>query len=200
MRIYEIEAGEKQHIPDVYNQADNMKADKFYSLIERDCSDALYAMKKTGKLLYRGIKGHQLDIFHGKSRNYRQPLDSYENTQKNIDFYLRNSGFTALRSNSIFCTSGHAAGGYGTTYLIFPIDGFDFTWSEIIGDLVYSKLATLRGDDPNLVSNYKFKKTNFVGALNSGNEIYIHGEYYACSVTSIGNEIFDKIFSNTGSK
>jgi hypothetical protein len=194
MRINEIEAGEKSHIPDVHGAAD-----KFYALIEQNCSDALSVMKETGKLLYRGIRRRsaQFPIFHGRSRENRKTLDSSEKTQLTIDFYLGNSGFTALRSNSIFCTSKSSfATNYGTVYLIFPFNGFDFTWSEVIDDLVFSKLGTVGGDDPNLVSNYKFKKTDFAGALKSGHEIYIHGEYYACDVTGIGNQIYDKIFRN----
>jgi hypothetical protein len=186
MKIYEIEAGEKVEIEQNF--------ENFYSLVEQNCSEALSAMKATKKFLYRGVKYAQHSAFHGKSRENRNTLDTSERSQRSIDFLLKHSGFTALRSNSIFCTSSSSfAGGYGLTYLIFPINGFAFTWAKRIRDLAFSEI---QGDDPSLVSKYGFNGTNFVAALMSGNEIYIHGEYYACSVETYGAFMKDKVFKN----
>ena len=125
MRINEIAPGEKAHIIGISDD----KVNRFYSLVEQNCSEALAAMKNTETLLYRGIRQSPPAMFHGKSRDNRNPLDSETKTQLTIDFYLSNSGFTALRSNSIFCTSkSSVTKGYGTMYLIFPINGFEFTW------------------------------------------------------------------------
>jgi hypothetical protein len=125
MKINEIEAGEKQPISvDVLTNIFN------------ECSDAVSAMKATSSLLYRGLLNTEIDAFYGKSRKYRRPLDLKPSIQEFFDNAMRSVGMEAVRSNSIFCSSDlDQAMGYGSTYIIFPKNGFKFSWSPIVRDL-----------------------------------------------------------------
>lgn len=114
---------------------------KILSLIKRDCKVFLQDVKTSDDFLYRGIRKTPGRYFKGASRNSRRVKDSSNEIQKFIDMVLKAAGFTALRSNSIFTTTSKSnAGGYGDTFLIFPIDGFQFTYSNH-RDL-YSDLST----------------------------------------------------------
>ena len=98
-------------------------------------------------------------------------------------------GFTALRGNSIFATSVPSrARIYGTLYIIFPIDGFDFTYCVGEYDLELPYAATpdslgfqwLGTEDPEaFLQDYLPRKDNLAQALKEGYEVYIRGQYYA---------------------
>ncbi len=99
---------------------------KTIHFIKENCSDFL---SETSNLLFRGIN-NQPYIFNGITPENRKPKDSGISWQNAIDQKLKESGFIALRSNSIFCTGSIAtAQDYGTAYAIFPINGFTYTWS-----------------------------------------------------------------------
>lgn len=112
------------------------KAVTYANMVFRDCSQAVKAMQYSGNFLMRGIKDISASEFVGKSRNDRWAKDSPANAQKLIDGTLKLAGFTALRGNSIFCTSDwYAAASYGVRFFIFPKDGFSFTWNKKHRDL-----------------------------------------------------------------
>jgi hypothetical protein len=114
------------------------------SLIKRDCSYALQSMEEAGSWLYRGIKGNPPNIFTGKPRENRWAKDSNDQVQKDFDGLLKAAGFNALRSNSIFCSGRLSqATGYGDVFMIFPKDGFTFTWSPKYLDLYSDLLSNL---------------------------------------------------------
>ena len=120
--------------------AANITSASIAGLIKRDCSQYLIAMQKAKQLIVRGMQWdecRELDMFKGKSRAKRNPLDSDPQTQKLFDNCLVKLGFKALRSNSTFCTSNiEAASGYGLTYILFPFNSSPFTWSTRMNDLV----------------------------------------------------------------
>lgn len=209
MKIYEIEAGQKINIP-----TDDIK--ELSEKIKIECSDAVQAISQENKFLYRGMKlGNSvarffklkpsLKIFLGMPREDRKPVDVSVETQGKYDSYLRKFGMTALRSNSIFCTSNKLfAERYGTTYLIFPKNGFDFTWSPDTSDLTddikvawitkrfpvrfserYENVTDISFNDwlRYYFSQHEFYNKDFVSALKSGNEILIRGEFYAVNDT-----------------
>ena len=109
---------------------------KYFSLIENDCSDFLKYMKKAGRMLFRGMDSNG-KVIYGRSHEKRSTMDTSENVQKRFDELLKVAGFKALRSNSIF-TSGDMdhAENYGDPYMIFPKNGFNYTWSEEHADWV----------------------------------------------------------------
>lgn len=135
MKIYEVNPGQKkQFVPS------NTKEEFTYTTFLNNCSESIAAMKQAGSFLYRGLTA-DYDIFLGKPRNNRKAMDSDKDVQKEVDKLFIMSGFTALRSNSIFC-SGRlgVAKSYGHAFIIFPINGFTFTWSPKITDLYSHEL------------------------------------------------------------
>jgi hypothetical protein len=199
MRIDEIDPGEKIGIT-------GKRIETFIKLVQRDCSDAWNAYHKNYTLLFRGIKsGSGLRMFHGSARLDRRPLSTKKPSQIAIDNALQKCGFVALRSNSIFCTSNLSdAKSYGmggsSAMIIFPKNGFHYTWSPEVGDLYIEiqKLA-LKPDDlismppEQLVEMFGFRSNEFDEALKSGNEIMITGEYYACNADMFEGIIISKM-------
>lgn len=201
MKIYEIEdintlkPGEKRKF-----EPSNSDKERSFSKFLSDCSESIAAMKQTNKILYRGIANPMnravLNTFIGRSRDKRETLDTPNEIQKIFDDVLRANNFIALRSNSIFCTSMRDfATGYGLVYLIFPINGFKYTYSPYIEDFTefladihtgaqFKKFLNKR---PNFISE-SFKQTDFETGLRSENEIMIHGQYYAFNASK-----YDKI-------
>ena len=124
MRLHEINPGEKR----------KLQKSKFESvwdkLIVPNCSEILSMYKLSNSLLYRGLKHDFGLIFRGSSRTNRRPLDSYLTLSELFEVGLKSIGMTALRSNSIFASNKPSiAGAFGDyVYIIFPIDGFEYTW------------------------------------------------------------------------
>lgn len=186
MRLYEIAPGQKQAL--------ELDISSIITLIKRECSFALNAMLSAKRMLYRGMLAYNLPEFIAMSRNDRRSLSRLDLAHNTFDLLINQYGFTANRSNSIFCTSiEHLAAGYGSVYYIFPVNGFDFLWSNRVSDLManpsevfydlkdYSEKIEL---DParasqEFIRKWKFKDTDFSNALISGNEILVHGKYYA---------------------
>lgn len=195
MKLYEIASGEKEEI-----------LDSIVPMITKNCKRALHCMRATHGFLFRGIKAGQAKalprVFLGASRDNRNPTSSSATFQRNIDLTLSNAGFNALRLNSIFVTSNiHEASLYSSQnlYMIFPIDGFKFTWSPVISDLYINEWKMWGDDDiafntrqefynhenasPELQKRFleitRYTDTDFTSAMKSGNEIMISGRYYA---------------------
>lgn len=112
---------------------------KYFSLIEDVCSDFIKDMKKAGGFLYRGMSSGG-DVVYGKSHENRKTKDTKSDVQKLFDEYLKITGFKALRSNSIFVSPRYnQAERYGSeVYIIFPRNGYSFTWSEEESDWIPS--------------------------------------------------------------
>lgn len=187
MKIYEIEAGDKIDIADKDSQ-DQLQ--DFVTVVRAQCGEALNAMKSAGRFLYRGLFNSAPEMFHGRPRENRQPLNKHRlQSQLMFDAALSKQGIKANRSNSIFC-SGDLSQAYvyadndKDVYLIFPINGFDFSWSPHVRDLVsepnyrWNQQTEQEFYDKYIISQ-EYTNTNFDKALISGYEIMIHGEYYA---------------------
>lgn len=202
MKIYEIEQGQRQHIP--YHGID-----RIIDVLNAECSETVEAIRSVGKFLYRGVRvggsnvstwmkprhlqGSAPSIFKASSRDNRKPLDTPNQIQNMIDGALESAGFRALRSNSIFCSGYKAAAiNYGVPYLVFPINGFDFTWSRRFADLFSDLIDQLNDSTREKFFNQfendpaewifdiaKYNNSSLEAALNSNHEIMIRGEYYA---------------------
>ena len=79
---------------------------KMCHFIKINCSQFLKSIKKANKFLYRGTYNSS-NVFMGNPRKDRKPSDTNIFVQKDIDTLLTIGGFTALRSNSIFCTGDY---------------------------------------------------------------------------------------------
>lgn len=152
--------------------------------IEKNCSDFL---AEVGQIpLYRGFvhvsKGEARlpKIAIGASPTHRPPRDSPFVDQKRVDKALKEAGFTALRSNSIFCSGSEAqARIYGRVYLVYPINGFSFTWAykapDFFGAIGDKRILQKSGSE--IIKHFGFRKDDLRIAVLSGHEIYIHGRY-----------------------
>lgn len=106
--------------------------------IVHECSDILDLYKNSSHFFYRGFADQVPNIFSSVPRGDRLPKDSLLWLSQLFDYGLVKMGFKALRSNSIFVTSSHGTAKiYGDTYIIFPVNGFDYTWTNS-RDLVLS--------------------------------------------------------------
>lgn len=198
MKINEIDPGEKVNIP--IDPKEHSRLDRIVSMIQTKCSDALVGMSEAQDFLYRGTKGGTSEEFVGRSRNDRRAKSSSYEMQVNIDKAFTMAGFQALRSNSIYATSNMMdASMYGSAtnlFLIFPVNGFKFTWSPIIDDLYVDidrayrdiPIATKmdfcyrEADKEGLELFLKltdYRSDDFGAAVASKHEIMISGEYIA---------------------
>jgi hypothetical protein len=120
------------------------------AFINKHCSEFLKECKMANRFLYRGVRQSEA-IFLGRSKHNRETMDSDENLSKSFDELLKIGGFKALRSNSIFATSSFTlANSYGPVFAVFPVNGFNFTWSGVERDLIISpdhKIANLLSSD-----------------------------------------------------
>lgn len=133
----------KKSLKKQLNTLDNSKivTPELIKFIKKNCSEFLKIATKANAFLYRGFGGSFSDThkraFIGMPRENRKPKDSYQNLQDQLDEYLTEKGFTALRSNSLFVTgSKTATSTYGSMYVIFPLNGYKFTWSQVEDDLI----------------------------------------------------------------
>jgi hypothetical protein len=173
-------------------------------------------MQKADTFLYRGVDRsiEAKPIFVANSPEDRKPIGQTQREQYILDMLLSLEGFEALRSNSVCCSSTQAEIiRFGTPYIIFPINGFSFTWSSVINDIgsnwdlrmelgEWDKDYTqaIRNNEIKIsdcgitefVKNCGFKNSDMRNALRSGNEISIHGRYFAisCYYRDIVSEYF----------
>jgi hypothetical protein len=119
----------------------------YIKVIQKECSQAIAAYKQTGIVLLRG-SGKAPAIFKGKSWDQRRVRNSTKIGQDLFDAALKKLGITALRSNSIFTSSAvEQVSIYGKIYIIFPKNGFQFSWTKFDPDVVI--------DDPREIWNDK---------------------------------------------
>ena len=127
MRIYEITPGQRKPIKIKLDTIE--KFGQFWDkAIEPNCSDVLKVYRTVEKVYLRGEQ-NMPDIFRGASRVDRPARDSNQLLAQIFDKCLLDLGFEAIRSNSIF-TSGSKiiTSEFGNVYMIFPINGFKFTF------------------------------------------------------------------------
>lgn len=186
-------------------QEEWMVSSKITSLInfmKKNCSNIIKIYKDEGYFLYRGIRHQASSILLGRSRDDRKPMDTPPDIQNKLDKVLASQGFTALRGNSIFCSSSFAfVHDYGTPFMIFPVNGFTYTWNTDAQDLY--KRWLLRSEYSILANELKvgidnpeqfIKEFHFINnerlddALTTGREIYINGSCVAidCESNSFG--------------
>lgn len=187
MRIYEINAGDKEQLLAT-------SVEKYREIINRDCSDAVSVMRATQKPLYRGFASYPSPAFIGQPRLNRQTY-----TKNSIVEYFNDQcdsyGFKANRSNSVSCTTSQSvANTFGDLFYLFPVNGFNFLWSTKIDDFgsffgeQYLKSpedvnhAYNIDEDESWITTFGYTNENFAAALQSKHEISIAGKYIAIEV------------------
>lgn len=124
-----------------------VKLSNFFKGIEKHCRQILKVYQnmntdtsKTGSFLYRGVKYTATDAIYGKPHEKRIPKDSKSYPNEWFNKKLLDAGFAANRENALFVTGklpqAESYASSGSTYIVFPTDGFQFTQSKRYGDLI----------------------------------------------------------------
>jgi len=144
MRYTQIIKEEKQDITPILRE------------IEIKCSDILDMLKHYPNIyLFRGTNGKP-DIFNGTPRQDRKPLSTPIFISEIVDNWFKQYNFKAIRSNSLFVSpSWEQAEGYGKVYMIFPENGYDYTWFENSSDF-WGELTSIK----EIRNALKIRKTN----------------------------------------
>jgi transcription antitermination factor NusG len=123
-----------------------VKMENLFKALAKNCKQIIKVYKQLNRnnfdqeiFLYRGIKSTE-DALYGKPFENRKPKDSLTNLHDLVNNALKDSGFVATRENSTFVTGKRSqAAGYGDDlYIIFPVDGFEFTYTKE-GDLILDR-------------------------------------------------------------
>jgi RNase P/RNase MRP subunit p29 len=143
----EIEKVDKAYQVEFENSKVNgrpVKMDNLFKALAKNCKEIIKVYKELnrndfsrGKFLFRGIRSSD-DALYGKPFDARKPKDSNRDLHELVNGTINSLGFTANRENSMFVTGDRSqASGYGNSlYIMFPVDGFTFTWSQTVKDLV----------------------------------------------------------------
>lgn len=178
---------------------------KITDFIKTNCSEFLTIAKKTNELLYRGYQDSvPKDHFIGYPRQDRKPsglsIDLHNKLIKCFDLV----GLEAPRNKTISCTSSMYTtidfGDGNTTdhvYVIFPLNGFKYSWSTKFddigalgqgfgeGDDVIAKLENISLNKINykfaekMITSFGFTNKNLEKALKMKHEVAVEGKYLA---------------------
>jgi transcription antitermination factor NusG len=108
-----------------------------FQTIGKECSTICDQYSSLDTYLYRGTKSSS-DAFKGKPFDERRAKDSNPILSNALNQAFADAGIEARRDNSIFTSSSISqAGIYGSTYVIFPVNGFSFSYSKSIKDFVF---------------------------------------------------------------
>ena len=121
---------------DLINQMTLAPLMPYVKVIQKECSQAIAVYKQVNNVLFRGSRNAPI-AYKGRSWEQRKTRDSDPRGQELFDAALTKMGITAIRSNSIFTTGSQSqADTYGEIYMIFPKNGFQFSWSRFDPDIV----------------------------------------------------------------
>jgi len=105
--------------------------EKVWQLLKTECSEILEILKSQQCLvLFRGVRDTPSAVFQGNGRKNRRPKDSTHSVSQVFNYCLQHLGFPARRDNSTFVTTNsRLAEEFGNVYMIFPKNGFKFTYT-----------------------------------------------------------------------
>lgn len=121
-----------------------IKMDNVFKALAKNCKEIVKVYKELNRnsftkqrFMYRGIKS-SADALYGKPFDARKPKDSNVDLHELVNGTIDSLGFEANRGNAMFVTGDRSqASGYGSSlYVMFPVDGFTYTWSQVEKDLV----------------------------------------------------------------
>ena len=121
-----------------------VKMNNMFAGLQKHCKQIIKVYKELNNdkftkqlFLYRGIRSRE-DAVYGKPFEKRKPKDSASDLDDLLNTSMKDMGFEARRDNSMFVTGakGHASGYGYDVYIMFPVDGFTYTWSKTTADLI----------------------------------------------------------------
>lgn len=140
-----------------------VKMDNLFKALAKNCKEIIKVYKELNrnnferdKFLFRGIKASD-DALYGRPFDARKPKDSNRDLHELVNGAINNLGYTANRENAMFVTGDRSqASGYGNSlYIMFPVDGFTFTWSQTVKDLVLDSGKRLDMMDKNVINKIR---------------------------------------------
>lgn len=194
MRLVEIEDPSSDKVATVAKSILTRCSDivNFYRTIPRSPGD--FFMRGTSAHIKNPGFFGAVDYYRSRSNPDRSPKDVSLNVHNKIVEWMVDMKFAAHRGNSIFVTSDskEAHEMYGRLFIIFPVNGFSYTWSKMHKDFfksiehskdVREQILELDMDsiqDIRWFDNFfQFQNHNLEQAFQSKNEVMINGEYYA---------------------
>jgi len=101
-----------------------------------NCKQYIKYIDDSKKLFYRGSQhNYNLGVTKVKPRKDRRPKTSSIKFHDYCDrFFERKFGWRA-RSEGVFAKTGTIMPTYGTAYIFFPADNFEYLWSPYVSDL-----------------------------------------------------------------
>ena len=208
----EIEKVDKAYQVEFENSKVNgrpVKMDNLFKALAKNCKEIIKVYKELnrndfsrGKFLFRGIRSSD-DALYGKPFDARKPKDSNRDLHELVNGTINSLGFTANRENSMFVTGDRSqASGYGNSlYIMFPVDGFTFTWSQTVKDLVLdsSKRRDMMNQDAiqqirNLAMDAKKNSADpTLFPITYPEDLFYDGYKYDADVSTIARMIKDGI-------
>lgn len=140
-----------------------IKMDNLFKALAKNCKEIIKVYKELNrnnfsreKFLYRGIKRSTDDALYGKPFTARKPKDSNVELHDLVNDTINTLGFDANRENAMFVSGDRSqASGYGNLYIMFPVDGFTFTWSKNVKDLILDSGKRMEMIDKNVVNQIR---------------------------------------------
>lgn len=168
--------------------------------VKRHCSEFL----RFNAALYHGTDQDWSSIHVGHTPHERYP--QLGERREEIDAWLVQHGFVALRGNSMFCGNRRDMSvpyaKYGKLYIVFPVNGFRYTWYRNTDDLfVEDNRQSRKGrriDVDKLMQIAQPADTDLSEALNSHmhHEIQLLGNFWAFDAHIYGDLIMDEMYGN----
>lgn len=140
-----------------------IKMDNVFKAIAKNCKQIIKVYKELNRnsfnkqrFMYRGIRSSS-DALYGKPFDARKPKDSNRDLHELVNGTIKNLGFEANRENAMFMTGDRSqASGYGNSlYVMFPVDGFTYTWSQEEKDLVLDNSKRMQLIDREVASQIR---------------------------------------------
>ena len=190
------------------NEIGSVRPPSITKEIMRNCRQIVQLyISQTDAFFYRGAKRSD-SSYKSVTIDDRKPRDTDRFTHDRMTTAMKETGLKAHRGNSIFVTSKFdIARGYaeeprpnkpkeGKVYMIFPVDGFAYSWSPKVYDLYGAMLDgridlelddTYGGSDAdNFIRQVKklgYKSTDLEKALRLNCEVMIKGRYYGINAS-----------------
>jgi transcription antitermination factor NusG len=187
-----------------------LKMENLFKGLQKNCKEIIKVYQdlngssfKRQKFLYRGIRSRS-DALYGKPFEARKPKDSNSELHTMLNDAMKNAGFTARRDNSTFTTGDRGqASGYGNSlYILFPVDGFKYTWSRTEKDLVLDSGKRMALLDKNVLKKLrtmitKAKKDNPDKDISDSKYMFVDSYDYNTNVREVQRLIDDGTLPKT---
>lgn len=190
---------------------DPEKMQNLFKRMESKCSQIIQIYlkyyKNYGGYKYfkRGSsKSQNILSYYGRSHEERKPKDTDFQDHALVVETMKKAGFKAHRGNSIFMRNG-SVGSYGTSFIVFPVDGFNYAFSEKIVDLYSTFLRipdiknTLKSEfnNPNALKEYYTEQLGYEQNINlfdalvlsKDPEVMVSGYYFALNERYMEEEV-----------